>query len=494
MSGRISTMLVALKPLIVVLVLGFLGTFLGRKVLCPDVIPASRFNAYAYTALGITAAAYLGQNFLVYTAIAALVVWVHLKKVHPAALLAAALFCTPAFNYEVGGIGGINQLVVYKVQYVFIYLACWRWRASLPKKSAHLKFGASPVDWLLLAWLAHQALTTLNDATATVALKYVMFEGGATFALYYVFSRSIRSQADLKEVVGVLVLQCIVMGLVACFESTRQWLLYSPLEAALGIVSGGGEYSMRAGMLRARASAYHPIVLGAVLGVGLLLAMGVTTQAKRSAYWLGMVGCLVLGMVVTFSRGPWVATMGAYVLWLLLSPNRGANFSKLLMFGVVAMVALSLTPQGGKIIDLLPWVGDADSATIDYRNQLLETSWTVFWENPLMGSPYYMYEPIMQSLVQGEGIIDVVNTYLAVAMSFGLLGLLLFVGPYAATLALLWRGARTDSNPIGRSLLAALACLLVTLATVSNIGSLPLLCWVIVGTSVASAKIHLAKV
>ena len=105
----------------------------------------------------------------------------------------------------------------------------------------------------------------------------------------------------------------------------------------------------------------------------------------------------------------------------------------------------------------------------------------------------------MQEMIQGQGIIDIVNSYIATALRNGLVGLLLFVGFFFSVLVGTWRrmnsadAKNTEMIDIGRALLAALACILVTIATVSSISFVPMIYYAIAGLAVAYARIQREK-
>ena len=100
----------------------------------------------------------------------------------------------------------------------------------------------------------------------------------------------------------------------------------------------------------------------------------------------------------------------------------------------------------------------------------------------------------MQSLTQGQGIIDIVNTYIGIALSVGLIGLMLFVCFFAAVLLGIRKGMRSFSNKdeearrLGRALLATLAGIMITIVTVSSITVIPVVYWSIAGLGVAYAQ------
>jgi O-antigen ligase len=95
----------------------------------------------------------------------------------------------------------------------------------------------------------------------------------------------------------------------------------------------------------------------------------------------------------------------------------------------------------------------------------------------------------MEELRSGgdDGIIDLVNTYLAVALRFGLVGLCLFVG-FFVTLAMgVFKAAKknheinNELSLLGRVLLSVLLGVLLIIYTVSSITHVPIIYWMLAG-------------
>ncbi len=97
-------------------------------------------------------------------------------------------------------------------------------------------------------------------------------------------------------------------------------------------------------------------------------------------------------------------------------------------------------------------------------------------------------------MIQGQGIIDIVNTYIGIALSFGLIGLTLFVVFFVCVLQGIRKGMRSFPNEddearrLGRALLATLAGILITIVTVSSITVIPVVYWSVAGLGVAYAQ------
>ena len=121
--------------------------------------------------------------------------------------------------------------------------------------------------------------------------------------------------------------------------------------------------------------------------------------------------------------------------------------------------------MGADIVDKLPFVGNVEQETVEYRQHLVETSWRLIQQNPLLGNPFVLLD--MEELRQGQGIIDVVNGYISVALFYGLIGLALYVGALALALGSAYRylrRARTEADMDAVALGASLiACMVATL-------------------------------
>jgi H+/Cl- antiporter ClcA len=125
--------------------------------------------------------------------------------------------------------------------------------------------------------------------------------------------------------------------------------------------------------------------------------------------------------------------------------------------------------------------------------QLAETSWQLVLQNPLFGSPNYL--AYMEQLRQGQGIIDLVNAYATIALSFGLVGLGLFAAFFGSIILRCLKAARPlieldlEFNLVGVALVATLVATLAMLFTVNLYMSIGALAWVLGGMGVAYSRL-----
>jgi O-antigen ligase len=163
--------------------------------------------------------------------------------------------------------------------------------------------------------------------------------------------------------------------------------------------------------------------------------------------------------------------------------------------GIVALLLISTLPGGERALNLLPFIGTTETENVDYRKQLLDVSIVVFKKNPWLGNMEFRKSPEMEVLRAGAGgIIDVVNSYIRIALEKGVVGLGLFVGFFALVVTGVKQAMRAVADRdreeylLGRVLLSTLLAILVIIFTVSSISIIPLVYWSVAGLGVAYAQ------
>jgi O-antigen ligase len=287
----------------------------------------------------------------------------------------------------------------------------------------------------------------------------------------------------------------LVLSAIGFFEFAKYWLLYVPLEHVLDVRWGYGNYQPRGANLRAQGSTGHPIALGYVIAVGFALYLYLRSSISRSLapiWWLGLL-LLLLGLVAPLSRGPWVGAAAMLVVFVATGPAPAAGLARLGFAGMLVLPLLLLAPFGHSIVDHLPFVGTVEAENVTYRQRLLEVSIQVILENPLFGGVDVNRIEAMQEL-RADGIIDVVNTYIGIALAHGLVGLTLFAAFFIAIAVTLCRSILRlqdrgdETGLLGRALLAALVGVLIIIFTVASITIVPTIYWVLAGMCTAYAR------
>jgi len=440
----------------------------------------------------LTIIAFISNSFWIYASITViLLTFAQRHERNPLALFFILLFLIPPALIEIPGFGLINYFFELNHIRLLAFLILLPAFFTLHNRTDTLPFGRIWPDKLLALYLVLSALLQLRETTLTDTLRQSLYLFIDVFLPYYVASRALKQLSDFKDAMLAFVLAAMLLSLIGTFEYARHWLLYSSLSDAMGLRWGMSSYLSRGGSLRASASTGQAIVLGYVISVA--IGFYLFLQASVRSRLQQRLGALLLaaGLFATLSRGPWVGAAAMITAFIATGRDAVKRLMLLGLTGVLSLPLLSIIPGGNKLIDLLPYIGTTETGNITYREELFAKAMIVIQRNPLFGSVDYLNTAEMQSMMQGEGIIDIVNSYLAIALESGLIGLLLFAG-FFTTIALgIRKGLRTfqdkdaEALRLGRALLATLFGVLITITTVSSISVIPVIYWALAGIGVA---------
>ncbi|MBT0571531.1 O-antigen ligase family protein [Curvibacter sp. CHRR-16] len=439
----------------------------------------------------ITSAAFLAHNFWLFVLLTAYVLWRARKKdENPLALAACVLFAVPLFSEQIPGFGLVNyffDLNYFRlmVLVVFVPMAYAAYKESTPLKSTAVVW----IDRFLLLYVLYATVPLFGETTFTGAIRMLFMVCVDIVIPYYVFSRCLRDRSQIEDVLKMILLGLVVLGLIGFFEYAKHWLLYSRVSYALGVDAWGyGGYLRREDSLRALASTGQPIVLGFLMAVAFILQFYIAESIKNTKIQMVVLGLFLLGLYAPVSRGPWVGCFAGLLAFFFLSENFRKYALKKLPFVVLAIFVLLLTPIGQKLLDKLPLIGSVDPMSVTYREDLLKNALPVIQRSLWFGSNDYMEADDLQVL-RANGIIDIVNSYVAVTLSGGLIGLCLFVGYFVVVLVDLAKVVFSRNNAyssLAANLMAIFFCIMVTIYTVSSITFIPVMYWVLGGLAAAT--------
>ncbi len=481
------------KALIYVIALAIPAFYVGGRI-ADSVVTPREFSVWRAVWFVVTVAAFLFQDYLIFAATMTLVcLYAHSVRVATVMLFIIMLLAAPLVNVTLGGLGVINQLLelnngrLLSIVLLIPVLATHR----TPKKPV----GACDLaDTLIVCYVLLAVTLDIRQWGIISSLRDAFMHALDVLVPYFAFSRTIGNISDLRKVLLAFVIAALPLALIGIFETTRAWLLYAHIITNWG---GLAIYSGRGSMLRAYASIYGgPIIFGIVImiAIGFTFALPRTQRARR---FTGIARAILgVGLFSSLSRGPLFGTAILIFTFLATGTSASAKLAKLALVGAAMLVVLVVVTPGGEVfLSFLPFSGSDASGSVSYRRQLIENSLRVIERNLWLGSPDYMSTPEMQEMIQGQQIIDIVNTYLGIALSYGLIGLGLFMAFFATVLNGLRRLLKfgflwdKDSKTDVRVSLATLIAILVTIGTVSYIDVLPYICWSFAGLCVALIRI-----
>jgi O-antigen ligase len=482
-----------IRALIVILPLAAIVFALARVPACTTAVSAADYLRRRNLWFGLTLIAFFAHDFWLYIGLAGvLLVAASRVESNRIALFAWLVLALPNLGAEIPGLGLINHF--FTINYVRMLALTVLLGAALRLATDRdtVPFGRLLPDKLLLAFLVLSFVLILPATTFTNVLRSAVFNPFVDVVLpYYVASRSLKRIEDFRDALMAFVVGAAVMAAIAVFEFFKHWLMYAGLEQALGI-SWGTDYLRRGGsLLRAEASTGHPIVLGYVMAVAIGLQLALRPPAGATRSWNLLTAILAAGLIASLSRGPWIGAAAIVLVFLVTGPRAAEGIMKLSLLGIGFLLAAFAAGFGGRVVDLLPFVGSVEEGNISYRVRLLEAAVQQILENPFFGSFDFYQALEAQGLKQGQGIVDIVNSYLGIGLASGLVGLGLFAGFFVTAAAGIARGVRRgrgkddEMSRLGRGLLATVIGIMLIIFTVSSISVIPVIYWMISGVAVA---------
>lgn len=485
-------MIESLKALVVVGVIA-VAAFIYARLAFSATIPPATISRWRTIFLAVTAIAFLAPDYwLMLAAMSGAVIVLGASEKFRPALYLLLLFAVPAASKIVPGFGGINNFLEL---YPFNLLAVIILFPLLlrPRQTRGAGVGAV-ADAFFIAYALVVFTLAFRDTTVTDGIRRATAFLLTAIPQYFVFSRIRWTSEKIRLATAAFVIPLIALSGVAAAEVVLRWHLYANAVQAWD-VSATLRYVERSGFLRAYGSIFGPIAFGLFLVAGLALVPALLASATNKRLAALSIPAIGAGLLATFSRGPWVGGALAIAIYAATTRRAARNVARLAAAGLAGLAILAVTPFGDTVISLIPFLGNVEENTIDYRQRLLEVGWTVVQQNPLFGSEGYLQTPAMQSLVQGQGIIDIVNAYLRIALDSGLVGLSLYLGAVGFSLLAVLRSigpARQldgDLSSYCQAYFAALAGVSVVLATTSNtIAQVQEVTWVLCGMCVGLAR------
>lgn len=337
--------------------------------------------------------------------------------------------------------------------------------------AGRLPFRPASTDLLLGVFLATAAISvTAAYDPAPAWYKLWVLVGAALVGL----ALTVQPKANLWLV--VIGLSALGVGVTAFFLVVTDWQ-QQPADLAVinRLVAWWGE--LRPASLNLRLNRNF---IGGILAMLLpfSVAIGVWAWRRRAVFglaWAGLSGLIIaFGLLLSSSRGAWLALIGALGVWALwgVSVRLTARFTgrpgrvlalSLAIAGVLIAAGLSVFPGGlVGVANRLPGLRDADS-----RLELLQNTWDLTQDFALTGlglasfaGPYSRYMLVIHDFVFDYGH----NLYLDVAVEQGVIGALAFLGIYLGSAVRLYHARRlaaTEPDDGGLVYWAALAGLLV---------------------------------
>jgi hypothetical protein len=489
----------SIKALIVVLTIAATIFYLAKPIAL-RFMSGEDFSRRRFLWFVLTAVSFVSPNFWLYALVAVpMFVWAGRSDSNPIALYLLMLHVIPpvAVSIPVLGNNGLFPLDNYGLLALCVLLPATIRQRKNPEGPMAGAFGA--MDILLLTFGVLQvALYTspdlprhfvIPDSPSNALRRGVLFLLD-TYLLYFAVSRICQSRKKMVDAAATFCLAGAVMAAIAIFEHTKGWLLYVDIASRWGIDPNAAFYLTRGGSLRAQVSAGHAIALGYLLAVAFGFWLYFKSQVQSRIHRIGVTLLLWGGLFGAFSRGGWLGAATIYFTFNAVGPRAVSRLVKGTGLALVFAGLVAVSPIGDRIVEMLPTKGQPADM---YRHRLAERGWEVVLAHPFFGDQFPW--PEMEELRQGEGIIDMVNTYLGVALSYGLIGLFCFLSFILLGMTRAYARVRelAHSDPdlalFGASLIACTVGILIMIQSASFGLGFQKMFYVLAGLSTAYARL-----
>ncbi|HZD59528.1 MAG TPA: O-antigen ligase family protein, partial [Anaerolineae bacterium] len=276
----------------------------------------------------------------------------------------------------------------------------------------------TPFAWAFLAFLLFAAVSAVV-APSTVGAVEVIIRFIAYFALVYIVGRSIRSKEMLTWILVLMVISGAITGLYGLYQ-----YIYAPDTAKIGLYDLTEDVAARIGSTFENPNFYAEYLV-LIVPIGLALILGLRGAFRRIALGVATL-FLFIGLILTYTRGSWMATGIGVVLMSLMT-------EAWLFWVWVSVFAIALVAAPG-VASRMASITDVTGGTAGFRMKLWRIASGIIREHPVIGigiGNYYdaFTEYIFRhpELSVGWVIYGAHNSYLTIWAETGIFGIMSFV-------------------------------------------------------------------
>jgi hypothetical protein len=312
-----------------------------------------------------------------------------------------------------------------------------------PHMRVHRRFNRSDL-YLTAFLLTYCVCVSMRDTGTAAARNFV------TYVLPYLLTYHILSRTRIERpelVLRIFVFAAAAVGFLCAFEIVRVWPIYSelaPLKGVWVLVDAPGTMLIRGGFFRAMGPFSHPLSASAVLGMAgvAFYCLFCLRGSNPALYPLG--AAILLGLFATVSRTGIVALVFGLVTVQLLRRRYGSVLL-IIVAGLILIFGLQALSH------------QETEGTAAYRLTLLLGVPAALGNHLIFGYREAVNTGLLDAFVQGQGIVDLVNVYLAIVVNGGIASLIPYLFFLASTVS--QYRALCRAGPDNAQLLLAQACI-----------------------------------
>ena len=371
------------------------------------------------------------------------------------ALLIAIVLFIPIGRYSIP-LGLPFGLELYRLS-VAAVLAAWAGSLLVDRR---VSLRHSPYDRafaiILVAVFGSLAVNVGRVAPLqTPVLKAITFLLSFILIHYFIVS-VVRTTRGVETMAKILVCCGSVVAVFAVVQQRTQFNLFDHVGKVLPLLRYEEPPSaVRDGLLRAVASASHPIELGAMLAMLVPISLALAFTGGRR--WWITTGLLVVGLMASVSRTPVLVTITAGLILLWLRPRDMRRLIPLLiplvivvkiaLPGSIATVKNAFFPPGGIVAEATTLAPGADPLLAGGRVRQFGPTLREAAGKPVFGQGYATRQTGFYNPLRNAPILD--NQWLGLALELGLVGVFGWIVLLVGGARRLAHRAREEIGPDG---------------------------------------------
>lgn len=323
------------------------------------------------------------------------------------------------------------------------------------------------LDLLVLLLVLVLSSIGIRGVTATAILRLLVENALMVVPPYLLVSRTAVDMDDVRRLMTYLCLAAFLGSVVAIFGMVRRWDLYEPFFAALNVdqTFGSTALAVRGGRMRMGGPFTDYSAFGLFLAVVIVSLPVLRRPFSRGGFVVIAAGLLV-GLFTTQSRGAWVGLLIGFAVFQGLRGRRSVAAAMIGGGALAYMVLGAILAPTSRLAETLGTSG-ASAQTGDYRWQLLRQGLEQVAAHPFTGQPPEDLEKNMAALVQGQHMVDFVNTHLYIAMVTGLSGFMIWAFIWLSTACRVMMRSGQGSEQARRTGLTMLPVAIIVTACIS---------------------------
>ena len=336
-------------------------------------------------------------------------------------------------------------------------------------------------DKLVFIYVILLCILTYRAENFTSSIREVLIIMTSIFIPYFSFSVALKNKINFDNIAITFVVISVFLSAISVYEYFLHWTYFKYLfsREMFEVPAHYFAHYSRGESVRAVSSIGNPIPLAYYLLISLLFGYYLYSVNKIKKKSLYIYTILIISSI--YFTGSRAGLLSVFLLPVIYMRFSLVGISKKILFDAGVVITVML------VIFNMPNLNAIDEhGTFQYRVELIENSLKLIFDNWSFGSRDYISN--LEEMRQGQGIIDIVNTYLSVALQTGLSGLILFIMVFISAIRSLSKvivNSKNERSPNtqvqAKYLILACTITMFFIATVSSVSVIPYMYWAILG-------------